>query len=159
MNTKLVFAMPGTGKTTWIKKQSEGMNPEDRVGIDFDYHAPRRHVDGVPQAQARLLNTWARAGVKAVTTFPTFMDVDTLDPNLFDVVFILPKEGQVAELVNRTIARDEDKTTFHEQYIKNGEQWRRDWLKWYDRYAKRFKVTLIELEPGQYVSDVMPDLI
>lgn len=163
MNTKtiLIFAMGGMGKTSFVKSLNKGHQPEERPAVDFDYSGTRKpNSKQIAVAQSHLINALAKEGVKIITTHPGSLDVDSLDPNLFDVYFFIPKKGEVKTLVDRSIKRGDDPdSAYIQNYLKEGERWREGNIKAYSNYKKRFpNATLIELDKGEYLSDAIERL-
>lgn len=162
--TKLIFAMPGSGKTSLVKLINGFYSLSDRPVIDYDYRGPRRMSSEVAYCQSLLLNAWAKQCVKAIFTFPQFLDIEALDRNLFKVIFALPVDAQV--LAKRVVARhnasdrlekcDHGGSSFVDDYISHCTQYLKDWR----RIAKKFidagfDVEFRDMLEHQYLSDVI----
>lgn len=153
--------MGGMGKTSFIKSLNKGYEPEQRPAVDFDYSGTRKpNSKQIAVAQSHLMNALAREGVQIITTHHGALDVDSLDPNLFEVFFFIPKKGETSALVERSIKRGDDPNS---AYIKNykaeGEHWREGSIKAYNNYKKRFpNATLTEVDKGDYLADAIEHL-
>lgn len=159
--TKLIFAMGGMGKTSFVKSLNKGHQPEDRPAIDFDYSGTRKpNSKQIAVAQSHLMNALAREGVEIITTHASSLDVDSLDPNLFEVHFFVPKKGETSFLVDRSIARGDDpNSAYVKNYRKEGERWREGNIKTYNLYKKRFPdATLTEVDRDDYLAEAIEHL-
>jgi GTPase SAR1 family protein len=159
--TKLIFAMGGMGKTSFVKSLNKGHQPEERPAVDFDYSGTRKpNSKQIAVAQSHLMNALAKEGVEIITTHHGSLDVDSLDPNLFEVYFFIPKKGEVKTLVERSISRGDDpKSPYVQNYLKEGERWREGNIKAYENFKRRFpNATLTEVDKGDYLTDAIRKL-
>jgi len=159
--TKLIFAMGGMGKSSFVKSLNKGHQPEERPAVDFDYSGTRKpNSKEIAVAQSHLMNALAKEGVEIITTHHGSLDLDTLNPNLFDVYFFIPKEGEVSTLIDRSIARGDDPDSAYVQnYKREGERWREGNIRVYEQYKKRFpNAVLTEVEKDQYLADAIEKL-
>lgn len=159
--TKLIFAMGGMGKTSFVKSLNKGHQPEERPAVDFDYSGTRKpNSKQIAVAQSHLMNALAKEGVEIITTHPGSLDVDSLDPNLFEVYFFVPKKGEVKTLVERSISRGDDpQSPYVQNYLKEGERWREGNVKAFENYKRRFpNATLTEVDKDDYLTDAIRKL-
>lgn len=159
--TMLIFAMGGMGKTSFVKSLNKGHQPDDRPAVDFDYSGTRKpNSKQIAVAQSHLMNALAKEGVEIITTHHGSLDLDSLDPNLFEVYFFVPRKGETSTLIDRSIARGDDPTSAYIQnYKKEGEHWREGNIKAYNAYRKRFpNAVLTEVDKDDYLADAIKKL-
>jgi hypothetical protein len=153
--TLLIFALPGTGKTTWVKTINKYVSIDHRPVIDFDYRAPRRANKEVKVAQSELLNAWARSGIKAITTFPQFLDFGALDAKLFKIVFVMPIPDDIRCLYDRVQRRNPESVEFLRDYDMKICQYWQDWYNIYESLRPQFDVEWRMFDRTEYLSDVL----
>lgn len=159
--TKLIFAMGGMGKTSFVKSLNKGHQPETRPAVDFDYSGTRKpNSKQIAVAQSHLMNALAKEGVEIITAHHGSLDLDSLDPNLFDVYFFIPKKGEVSTLIDRSIKRGDDPDSAYVQnYKKEGERWREGNIKAFEKYKARFpSAVLTEVNADDYLADAIEKL-
>jgi GTPase SAR1 family protein len=153
--------MGGMGKTSFVKSLNKGHQPEERPAVDFDYSGTRKpNSKQIAVAQSHLMNALAKEGVEIITTHHGSLDVDSLDPNLFEVYFFVPKKGEVKTLVERSISRGDDpQSPYVQNYLKEGERWREGNVKAFENYKRRFpNATLTEVDKDDYLADAIRKL-
>jgi GTPase SAR1 family protein len=159
--TKLIFAMGGMGKTSFVKSLNKGHQPETRPAVDFDYSGTRKpNSKQIAVAQSHLMNALAKEGVEIITAHHGSLDLDSLDPNLFDVYFFIPKKGEVSTLIDRSIKRGDDPDSAYVQnYKREGERWREGNIKAFEKYKARFpSAVLTEVDADDYLADAIEKL-
>lgn len=159
MKTKLIFAMPGVGKTSFARKANAGYEENQRPVIDYDYKGRRFPLNAVEvaRAQAVLFEAFSQYGTKAILSFPNMVDWRLLDPDHFDVYLVIPKRGEAKFFADRTVARGDDpKQWFVVHYLNYCEQWRDDWAKLEQPMRSHFgKLNFIEISKDTYLSDII----
>lgn len=133
--TLLIFAMPGTGKTTIVKAINNNLSPIKRLAVDFDYTAPRAAKFNaswckIRKAQTDIINTYPDLGVKLITAFPDAVILKDVDRSKIQIVWLLPQDDPVY-LVDRcdqrSLMRLGHLTSFDIEYRKCRFEWTQKW--------------------------------
>lgn len=146
----IVLAMPGSGKSYFVKQINERF--PYKIAVDFDIPGLHMSEDTRVMYTAAVLSHM-KDGYRFFFTHAGSVDI-RLIPRDIDVYVVVPKDPQCKELIAAVESRG-SKTRFALEYHKNASQYRTDWLK-LAAEAKAFRpVHVIYLNDGEHLSDVL----
>lgn len=155
MNSKIILGFPGVGKTTLVKAMNAGIRNDLKPTVDLDIKGRKPNSPAVQSALGRLVKTYLEEGL-IVFSFMGYFNFDVL-PTDTEIIVAHPNPDLKQEWIDRIILRQEE-GDFTKELDENWETWLPGWVN-AEQKLKRFRrVVRVQIEPDQYLPQVLDDL-
>lgn len=155
MNSKIILGFPGVGKTTLVKAMNAGIRNDVKPAVDLDIKGRKPNSPAVQAVLGKLVKAYLDEGL-TVFSFMGYFNFDVL-PTDVEIVVAHPNPDLKQEWINRIILR-QGEGDFTEELNRNWETWLPGWVN-AEQKLKRFqRVVRVQIEPDQYLPQVLDDL-